>query len=687
MSNPIFRKTAAVALLWLLAAPLWAAETVLPVRRVVLYKHGVGYFEREGKLDGRGDVLLEFKASEMSDVLKSLTLLGAGGAVSGVSYEASDPLAKQLQQFAFSLPQGASLGQLLDQFKGARLAVRLGAGGELRGNILGVHRARRNDSGEVEIVAMMLDGGEMRNVTLAEAAGIRLEDPRLQRELESYLQIVGSSQRRDSRLLRIHPGAATELAVGYVVEAPVWKTSYRVVLSPEKPREALLQGWAIVDNTTAEDWKGVTLALVSGLPVSFTQNLYQAHYVRRPHVGLPIEMAAGPQAHEGVLSDEEKDSSASPAERALKSASADFRMREMNKRAPASPAMGGVADAAALQRQEASYARSVEVATSARALGELFEYRIDRAVDIARNQSAMIPFLQSGVKVERVLLFTPGGAGEHPYDALLLENSTGKTLDGGAITVIEGSQYAGEALIETMKPGDSRPISFAVDLGTRISTAFESRQNEVFSVKVRRGTVLTRAKNVDVRTYTVRNTDSRPRKLVVEHPVRPQWKLAEGAKPAETTTRHYRFRMELPAKETAKLRVEEEHEISSSITLASLTPDLLATFVRNKALSPEAQKQLEQIFAVKEQIAAVQKDAAARQEELNELFRDQERLRQNINNLRSLPGQQDQVNAYAAKLTGQEKQVEAKNAALAAARSRLRQIQSQLDQLLLTLEI
>ncbi len=682
MKHELFRGTAAIALLWLLAAPVWAAETTLPVRRVVLYKHGVGYFEREGKLDGRSDVTLEFKASEMSDVLKSLTLLGAGGQVSGVSYEASDPLSKQLQQFAFSLPKEASIGQVLDQFKGARLTVRLAAGGELRGSILGVRRAHVNNN-ETEIVALMQDGGELRNVSLLESAGLRLEDPRLQRELEAYLQLVGSSQRRDVRLLRIHPGSARELAIGYVVEAPVWKTSYRIVLgrpdSAQKAREALLQGWAIVDNTSTEDWKGVSLALVSGLPVSFTQNLYQAHYVRRPHVALPVEMAAGPRAHEGALLEEEKQEKDLVAERV------EIRARAMP--APEAPAAVAGLPGRREDRAAADFARTIQVATSGRELGELFEYRMDRAVDIPRNQSAMIPFLQSEVKVERVLLYSPGASGEHPYDALLLENSTGKTLDGGAITVIEGSQYAGEALIETLKAGDSRPVSFAVDLGTRISAVFDSRQNEVFSVKVRRGAVFTRAKNVEVKTYTVRNTDSRGKKLVIEHPVRLEWKLAEGVKPAETTAQHYRFRLDLPARETAKLRVEEEYEISSSIAVTNLTPELLATFVRNKALSPEAQKQLEQLFALKEQIAATQKEAAARQEEVNELFRDQERLRQNIYNLNNVPGQQAQVNAYAAKLAAQEKELDAKNTALNAARARLRQLQAQLDRLMNTIEI
>ena len=683
MKKMRFAWAAAVALVCLLVTPLLATAAELPVRRVVLYKHGVGYFEREGKLDGRGDVILQFKASQMSDVLKSLTLLGVDGAVRGISYEASDPVSKQLEQFAFRLPKEATIGQLLDQFKGARLQVRLSAGGGLRGSILGVRRTRPK-TGETEIIALLLDSGELRNVSMLEAAGLRLEEPSLQRELEAYLQLVRSSQRRDSRLLRIHPGRARALTLGYVVEAPVWKTSYRLLLDPQKPREALLQGWAIVDNTTSEDWKGVSLALVSGLPISFTQNLYQAHYVRRPRVPLPVEMAAGPLRHEGALMADEAEVA---AKRALKSAAKEApRRRAMLRASEAAPAavVGGRLQA---NRGVADFARSISVAAAGRAFGELFEYRIAHPVDIARNQSAMIPFLQATVNVERILLYTPGGASQHPYDAVLLRNITGQTLAGGAITVIEGNQYAGEALVETMKTGDSRPVSFAVDLGTRVSSVFDSRQNQVFSVKVRRGTVFTLGKNIQVKTYTVRNTGQRPKTLVVEHPVRKGWKLAKGLKPTETTSRHYRFRLRLPAGETAKLQVEEEQEISRSITLTNMTPELLATYVRNKALSPEAQKQLEQLFALKEQVVVAKREAAEQKEAIDELFRDQQRLRQNINNLRRVPGQQQQVQTYAAKLGGQEKQLEAMHEALRAARSRLKQLQRLLDRLLNTMEI
>lgn len=697
MKRGVFTRLMVAVLIGLLSAPAWAADTTVPVTRVILYKHGVGYFERQGKLDGTSDVTLEFKAAEMSDVLKSMTLLTPGGSVESVSYEAAEPLDKQLREYSFSLPAGASLGQVLDQFKGARLVIKPISGSELAGTILGVHRAEV-EKNEVETIALLLDNGELRTLGLRDAASMKLDDPRLQRQLESYLQLLRSSHRRDLRLLRIHPGGARQLTIGYLVQAPVWKTSYRLVLDNNKPREALLQGWAIVDNTSAEDWKGVKLALVSGLPVSFTQNLYEAHYVNRPNVPLPSEMAAAPVAHEGGVVGGMVGGVAGDV--TTRSGLQTFRA------APAPPAAAAPKemrmDAAAQQyplqgretyllssRLSAATADAIRanVQTSTQELGELFEYRIDQPVDILHNQSAMIPFVQAPVKVERVLFYSPGTAADHPYDAVLLENTSGKTLDGGSITVISEGEYAGEALVETMKPGDSRPVSFAVDLGTRITTALDSANTYVSSVKIRRGTVFTTSRNVMTTTYTIRNTGGQARKLVVEHPVRQGWKLVSEPKPAETTAQHYRFRVDTPAKETAKFLVKEEYEISSSMLLTNFTPELMADYVRNKVLSAAAEKQLQQMFALKEQIAEVQGEVQASQQDINELFKDQQRLRDNIANLRGVPGQQDQVNAYATKLTGQEKQLEAKNAALAASRAKQRQLQQQLDRLMNALTI
>jgi hypothetical protein len=642
---------------------LVCAAQPLPIRRVMLYKHGVGYFERSGPTANVKEILLDFKAEEMSDVLKSLTLLDRGGGrVQGVSYEAFDPLEKQLENFAFSVGKEASLGQVLDQFKGAQVVVKTQQG-ELRGKILGARKVTR-DKAEWEVLSLLLAGGEMRSVTITEAGEIRLEDPRLQRDLENYLSVVAGAQRKDRRTLRIAPGTAKELVVGYVVEAPVWKSSYRLVLG--KPGEALLQGWAIVDNPTSEDWRDVELSLVSGLPISFRQNLYEPFYQQRPEVAVSSERAVTPPRHEGGV---------------------------------VGGVAGGIVGALAEMRREApppprsrptvtSMAETVEVAATGQTLGELFEYRVDRRIDIPRNQSAMIPFVQTPMKTERVLLYDPAAGRENPYDAVLLTNSSKLTLDGGAITVLDGDRYVGEALIETVKPADSRPVSFAVDLGTRVTTVFDSRVEEVHSIKALRGTLTAIAKHVQVKTYTARNTDGQAKTLIIQHPVQPGWKLSAGSpKPEETTARHYRLRLGLPAQASAKLTVTEEREISNTMSVTNVSAEMLAIYVRNKAASPEALKRLQEILALKDRVAETQKRINDRQQEITELGRDQDRLRQNLRDLRGIPGQEQQVNRYAAKLAEQEKTIEGLQTSLAADRAQVRIMQQDLDAKVQALEL
>src|SRR6266540_1817426 len=102
-----------------------AAE--LPVREVVLFKHGVGYFARSGSLGSGESARLDFKAEEMNDVLKSLTIQEKGGGkITGLRYDSSEPLAQRLAEFPFQLGTQQPLSGVLDQLKGARVELQLG---------------------------------------------------------------------------------------------------------------------------------------------------------------------------------------------------------------------------------------------------------------------------------------------------------------------------------------------------------------------------------------------------------------------------------------------------------------------------------------------------------------------------------------------------------------------------------
>lgn len=238
-------------------------------------------------------------------------------------------------------------------------------------------------------------------------------------------------------------------------------------------------------------------------------------------------------------------------------------------------------------------------------------------------------------------------------DAAEISNTTGKTLDGGPITVYDSGAYAGEALMETVKTGDKRLISYGVDLGTRITTNWDSQAEQIREVHARNGILKTSNAVVETRTYTIHNVDQKAKTLIIEHAARPQYNLLDR-KPLEKTSSAYRFEVKLAGGATEKFPVVEEHVYERAFAVTDLTPDVLFSYVRNKTLSEAARKQLEQIANMKQQIAADGREIQSLESQIGEVVSDQNRLRQNIGSLNQVSGQQQQVQTYAQRLANQE---------------------------------
>ena len=327
---------------------------------------------------------------------------------------------------------------------------------------------------------------------------------------------------------------------------------------------------------------------------------------------------------------------------------------------------------------------SIASTAAARELGELFEYRIGTPVTIRKNESAMLPFLQDKISARKLLIYSDDNSA-HPLNAAEVTNSTGKTLDGGPITVLDAGAYAGEALMETVKTGDKRLISYAVDLGTRITTKFESKGQTVREIHVNRGILTTRNAAVETKTYTIHNVDQKPKTLIIEHPARPGYTLLER-KPTEKTTTAYRFEVKLAAGGTEKFPVTEEQVFENSVTIVSLTPDVLVTFVQNKNLSDAARKQLNEIVSLKHQIATADAGARRLDEQINAIVRDQDRIRQNVNSLNHVSAQQEQVQKYARQLADQEGQLASLRDRKSALEAKRAALESELNSLIEKME-
>ena len=654
-----------------------AAAAELPVRQVVLYKHGVGYFERAGELRPGEGARLDFKPSEMDDVLKSLTIQDtSGGRITGVRYDSSQPLSQRLDDFPFRLGDRQPLSAFLDTLKGARVDVRIGPE-TITGAIVSARQtAAAGQQPERELLTLLGNSGELRTIDLSSATSLRFGDTQLQDRLKEYLTVVSGARSRENRSVYIDSAEARQrqIVASYVIPMPVWKSTYRLIFGDAGA--ATFEGWAIVDNVTGQDWANVKLSVVSGRPISFISRLYEPRYLARPEAQLPEERVQAPVVYQGGIVGGVVGGIASGSGGGV--AKGAFRADGAQRGAMLS------AEMAAPPPAPMAAPSSVEPATEARELGELFEYNFATPVTVKRGESAMLPFLQQKIGARKLLIYSDSRS-QNPLNAVELTNDTGKTLDGGPITVYETSAYAGEALMETLKASDKRLISYAVDLGTRITTQFDSTSNMVREIHFRRGILTARQAMQETRTYTIRNVDQKAKVLVLEHPARPNYQLV-NLKPAETTASAYRFEIKLAAGAVEKFPVTEERVFDSTYAVASLTPDVLTSYIQNKALSETARAQLEKIAQQKRLIADADAAANRTQQEINDLTNDQSRLRQNIDSLNRVAGQQEQVQQYARQLAAQETQLAGLRDRLAELRKKRAALESDLNSLIEKME-
>jgi hypothetical protein len=431
-------------LVLLFAGAAWLAAADLPVTQVVLYKHGIGFFERSGRLAPGESARLEFNASDMNDVLKSLTIEERGGGkIAGLRYDSMDPLSHALEAFPFQIGEAQALSGLLDQLKGARVELKLGDRA-VSGVVVGARlTAATNTQPEREQLTLLMDDGELHSLDLGAANGIRFGDAHLQQQFKDYLAMVATARSKDKRAVYIDSTGAREreIVASYTVPQPVWKSSYRLIIGATG--QPVMEGWAMVDNTSGEDWTNVALSLVSGRPISFVSQLYAPRYVDRPTADLPDDAAARPVIHEEAFGLSRAEAPPPPATAA---APVPHAMAARKSAAPGSPVNGNLPGEAGGALMDLVAPSSIVSDATARELGELFEYRISQPVTIHKNESALLPFLQQNIDARKLLIYS-GGASEHPTNAAELTNSTGKTLDGGPITVYDGGAYGGEALM------------------------------------------------------------------------------------------------------------------------------------------------------------------------------------------------------------------------------------------------
>jgi hypothetical protein len=458
-----------------------------------------------------------------------------------------------------------------------------------------------------------------------------------------------------------------QLFVSYISEVPIWKTTYRLVLR-EGAEQPLLQGWAIVDNTIGEDWRNVELSLVAGTPQSFIQNVSQPYYGRRPTVPLPQAALLAPQTHQATLKDYES--------RALDDVSATrdaVTARSMGRGAGGGApggTIGGVvgglpgapppppASPAPFRSGYEQVANQAPAATAA-PLGDLFEYKIKEPVSLLKNQSALVPIVSAAVSAEKVGIWNRGAGSGRPLRAVWLTNGSGLTLDGGSIAVIDGDAFAGEGLIEPLKPGEKRLLSYAGDLGVLVDAKLDSPPGRLVRVRARDGVVVQETEERAEWRYAVRSEESRPVTLIVEHRQRPGWKLASGQTPAESTPDTHRFRLIVDPQKESTLVVREVRAGQTRIALSDFSEVQLAQLAAQGTATETFLKAIAPIMAKRTELAALDRQRESLNAQRDAIVQDQTRLRENMKALRGSAEEKQLLQRYTRQLDDQENKLEA----------------------------
>ncbi len=688
---------AVIALCAMAALAAEPSTEKLPVRRVVLYKNGIGYFEHTGTVTGNQELRIDFTSAQLDDVLKSLTVLDlSGGKVSGVGYNSVAPISEQMKSLRLPLADSTSLTDFLSALRGSKVQVRNGAA-LVSGRLLSVQektikKGPEGSPDETKLleIAVISDTGEVRTFPLTSALSIRVADHDLNEEISKYLNLMSSARNQDLRQMSIATSGSGErkIFVSYISEVPVWKSTYRILMPSKPGAKPLLQGWAIVDNTVGEDWKNVELSLVAGAPQSFIQQLSQPFYTRRPVVPLPETAMLTPQTHEGAVAENVPPAPPPPPSSGIGSGfgggQAGGVIGGMVNRADKMSQKAKIAQGYAYDSNGLIHSSDVEEAAAHEVagatnqdLGDLFEYDLKEKVTILKNHSALVPIISSQIDAEKVTLWNTSAG--RALRALWVKNTSGLTLDSGTFNIIERDAFAGEGLVDPLKPDEKRLLSYAVDQGIRVQHTDKAEFRPVTRVRIVRGVLYQTREQQDHQLYTVRNANSEPREVIIEHAVRAGWKLTSDTQPEETSASFYRFRVKVMPNQTATLKVDEAEPIQTNISLSNMNDEQIRLLVSAASLKPETIQALEKIVQQKNEIAALDRQIKDHQKQIDRINEDQARLRENMKALKGSAEEKALLQRYTKELNDQEDKLQAARSDVATLEQQRAKAQEKLD--------
>jgi len=615
----------------LASLPLVAEAGELPLKRVVLSTSGLAQFTHGGEAAAGSVIELPVRLDQVDDVLKSLTIFDAAGSIGAVSLPGKTPLAELFRELPFDQAALDSQPDLLNALVGAEV--------EIEGSVNATGRVFRVQEEKVQLPN---NGGETTRhrltlvtpkgfvqAILEELTALRFADAATRAQIDRALSGIATNRAKDMRTLSITLAGEGKRPAGfsYVVAAPIWKTSYRLVL-PKEGGKARLQGWGILENLTGGDWKDVDLTLVSGNPVALKQPLYSAVFLDRPEVPVSSVLRIVPRK------DEAEEKSRDMAE----AAGPHMKVARALRAAPPSPAAapafgaggipGGLPD---LQEELGSAAHAAEAQEAATQV----LYRFPAKVTLASGSTMMIPFADREVPASRTTIYQPETNATRPLAAVRLTNDGDSALPAGLVTSFEtgadgAANFAGDAQLPLLSKGATRFITFALDSKTDIRREDRGVKQTRLG-KATRGELTLTVKSRWAIDYEITPPGEEDREVFIEEPRQDGWKPAADMKDIEETATRLRYRVVALKGKTTQAALTREHIDYQTVSLTSLAPDrILATVSGLQNETPALKDAIAKLGAVVGDITKINARKRELEVERKRIGDDQERIRKNL---------------------------------------------------------
>ncbi|HDZ18520.1 MAG TPA: hypothetical protein ENH75_09530 [archaeon] len=651
----------------------------LKVKKVIIFKHGVSYYILEGNLKGSNTFELEFKIDEMNDILKSLFVLDTSekGYISSISYDAALETSQLLKSIMINIPDKDSFSSLVTQIKGADVNITIGGAKKVTGKIMGIEYVEKLSKVEKiteKILILLQDDEVITKYNFSEIRSFEIINEEIKKDLKFFLDTVIAGKKKDAKKIIINcesggdDNVERNIFVSYIREAPIWKTSYRLIMSKKQAMEqrCLISGWGLIENTTNQDWDEIKLSLVAGLPVSFIYSFYRPIFIQRPVIRPPIILSARPTDIEDGLDMDEFDDYAEESAPEAPMPARKLRQREKMafggaRRSGLASIMtdapgGGMPDANLLKKLKS------QTKTQTKDLGELFEYNISNLVSIKRKQSALVPILTESIKAKRILLYNKNEHDKNPNACLEITNNTNLTLERGPSTIIYDDNLAGEAIVPFLNKGDTRLLNYAVEQAVVIMHEEESENLSVHRVTFGSGYSYEYYYTNLMITYKIKNKTEEEKELYLDHPKNSGYKFIEKPVDPEETTNYWRFKITLKPKDAINFKLKEQLENYSSNYLWNYNKeDLLKRvgfYVKRKFIDPNLEERLKKIAELIHTSQNFKANREKLKQERGTMTGEQSRLRENISVLGNDSQSMSLKERYIKKLNEQESRFE-----------------------------